>query len=695
SLRWKPGTLWQEGCHDITQCVLAMLAALEPRERIVAMLDNLRGAASLSELDHGALTKLVLERTSTLHDVGAVDAAPNQSLVLTAGKVAEAKKTPEELERALESSVDKMSRLWSTSEGKYVLWHDLPHRRQPSQLTAFQSLRAQFEQKLPILVMIPSPAGFGKSELIAAWRYFTEGKKSLWETTSPTGVAATQVAGCTLHALIQLRSDGTSGLSANLERIKHFQQIAGFVIDEAFMLDDVAMCKLMEVSRQFPLREDLRRVRADLALPHWGFRDVILCGDLRQLPPASGNRPFWSTHVARNLFAVFVLTEDRRHERDAFMQTLKEKLAWGGSLPAPTQDPTRHWPVDGDVREFFLAAFLAGWGLTGAEVDLEVGTALFPLRKDCLRWNEACIQQIERRWGSECWGLDVHGHNWQQQLQPGANHRSTVRLAGIQTPEVLRLRSCPAHRQRLMCLRNVNVQAGWANGSRVRLFASEGWDKPWSGPRRPLRADAKGNYTAETLDLKEVANADFAVFCIRDHEQTLAKAAGRFAREDVQPITAHNDTGLHGHAWRQVQLALAYALSIHKGQGLTMNRIYGSLANIFSFGLVYTECTRTQFQRNIYMVGVPPRDLFAELLRPYRGSPTRVDHERHRLEALLADTSALEKEVAERLSVGDVPGLCGAANLEDPAVRKAVLEEIRAEYAERVRRLHVPAGILA
>ena len=79
------------------------------------------------------------------------------------------------------------------------------------------------------------------------------------------------------------------------------------------------------------------------------------------------------------------------------MQTLKEKLAWGGTLPHPTWSPDQEWSVDDDVVDFLLEGYLRGWGLTGARVDLEVGTALFPRVKDVARWNDACIRQIEQR----------------------------------------------------------------------------------------------------------------------------------------------------------------------------------------------------------------------------------------------------------------------------------------------------------
>ena len=53
--------------------------------------------------------------------------------------------------------------------------------------------------------------------------------------------------------------------------------------------------------------------------------------------------------------------------------------------------------------------YLRGWGLSGATVDLELGTAIFGRRADVNRWNDACRLQIETKFGDECEAIDIHG----------------------------------------------------------------------------------------------------------------------------------------------------------------------------------------------------------------------------------------------------------------------------------------------
>ena len=119
-----------------------------------------------------------------------------------------------------------------------------------------------------------------------------------------------------------------------------------------------------------------------------------------------------------------------------------------------------------------------------------------------------------------------------------------------------------------------------------------------------LRRQSKGSPVAEQLHLSDAqAHRDFNVVVVKDQERTIAKTL-RYSPHDIQCVGARPDEGtMRRAAWRQVQLMLAYALSVHKAQGLTMDVTYLSLTMVFGFGLPYTACTRTPFSRNMLFVG--------------------------------------------------------------------------------------------
>ena len=92
------------------------------------------------------------------------------------------------------------------------------------------------------------------------------------------------------------------------------------------MSDFVFMNAFLTVLQEIPLDAELRRCPDKIGLQHFGYRDIILCGDIRQLPPASGIAPFWSSWIFQNMLEFFVLREDRRHERDPRMRRLKDPV---------------------------------------------------------------------------------------------------------------------------------------------------------------------------------------------------------------------------------------------------------------------------------------------------------------------------------------------------------------------------------
>ena len=227
---------------------------------------------------------------------------------------------------------DNFQKRRCTSSQSYKKWNDAGYSRPPSQWIAYQQLNFRWKSNVPILVNIPAQAGFGKSELINAWRLQMKLADEYWEAIAPSGVAAVQINGKTLHGLIRMDGTCASFLAPNSEQANELKNMQGLIIDEVGMISEPVFKELIRILQAYPLKRERRhRIPPKRAIPMFGYRDVILSGDLRQLPPADGKLPLFATHYYHNLFEFFVLAEDRRHEREPAMQTLKELLAWGGS----------------------------------------------------------------------------------------------------------------------------------------------------------------------------------------------------------------------------------------------------------------------------------------------------------------------------------------------------------------------------
>ena len=256
----------------------------------------------------------------------------------------------------------------------------------------------------------------------------------------------------------------------------------------------------------------------------------------------------------------------------------EELIAWGGSLPEGrlelseemgdvTSIDTRPWPVDDALQSMVIEGYLRGWGISGKNVDLEHGTALAPLQKDVRRWNADCVKQIENLYGKTCDAVDIHGFDPRfpgRTSEQGKTGRSRLahRSLRTQAPEVLQLRTCAEHRMRVMLIRNIDPGHGWANGTAARLLSKGSW-----GCKKPelLHRDLLGHCLAEQVQLADVnKNGDFHVRVVKDQAHTLSKTI-RFNQWDLQSVGASDESASRGSAgWRQIQLILAYALTLHK-----------------------------------------------------------------------------------------------------------------------------------
>ena len=95
-----------------------------------------------------------------------------------------------------------------------------------------------------------------------------------------------------------------SGIYKDPEAQDELRDVQGLLIDEAFMADQDTITEVMDICQNVPVRIPLRQPGA---LELFGYRHVLLFGDLRQLPPASSNPPFWASQIFQTKFEIFTL----------------------------------------------------------------------------------------------------------------------------------------------------------------------------------------------------------------------------------------------------------------------------------------------------------------------------------------------------------------------------------------------------
>ena len=152
-----------------------------------------------------------------------------------------------------------------------------------------------------------------------------------------------------------------------------------------------------------------------------------------------------------------------------------------------------------------------------------------------------------------------------------------------------------------------------------------------------------------------------------------------------------------------MQLIPAYALTAHKGQGLTLTRTYLGLDDLFGYGLAYTMFTRTRFAENMCAVGVPPKDVLEAIVVKHFDGMNAIDRKREQLQTLLQNTSAFDEKIDRRIRAGEFNLNKIADDLKiqgDPLTRESdarlhLREVLYRHYADWCCRLYTDRGLEA
>ncbi len=191
-------------------------------------------------------------------------------------------------------------------------------------------INAQFKKALEVMentaknVFITGKAGTGKSTLLGYFRNITTKKIVV---LAPTGVAALNVKGETIHSFFRFKPDITFEKIKKLKgkRARIYQEIDTIVIDEISMV----RADLLDCVDRF------LRLNADDAKKPFGGLQMVFIGDLYQLPPVitAKEKPlftsrypsayFFDADVFKELSLEFIeLDKVYRQKDEAFIRIL-------------------------------------------------------------------------------------------------------------------------------------------------------------------------------------------------------------------------------------------------------------------------------------------------------------------------------------------------------------------------------------
>lgn len=404
----------------------------------------------------------------------------------------------------------------------------------PSQQAAFD--RAMAGESL----FITGPAGTGKSALLRQLSAALEQRYDVGDdakhvyVSSSTGISASLVSGVTLHSILKagLVRDAAEIVKSAWNNRAFWENCQVLIIDEISMLNDFMFDGIDGAARKVRFRSKNQM---------FGGIQVILFGDLAQLPPVTGDSvvhakvwDHFSKHTA-------LLTDVFRQNDDTFVDLL-HRVRLGNQTRADIErintryvescgdDVPRLYTRNIDVREYNEKKLDA---LPGPDYSYTADDRFAVVKARANKRTKTDDDEVP----------------------------STVRdklRKNVRVAETIRLRVGA----RVLLLININVAAGLVNGSSGEVIEADS-----TGVR--VRFDSGPVMRLERMrfEAREVVGA---------REMMMARM--------------------------QVPLTLGWATTVHKSQGMSLDRAAIDLARVWGVALGYVSLSRLRSLDALYML---------------------------------------------------------------------------------------------
>lgn len=373
-------------------------------------------------------------------------------------------------------------------------------------------------------VFLTGPPGSGKTYVLNQFIQLAKKAGKRVAVTASTGIAATHIAGTTIHSWsgLGIRDEVSERdekwLKENDRLIKRYNNIDVLVIDEVSMIHGKRLDMVNQVTKWLRDSEE----------PFGGLQ-VILTGDLFQLPPINrGDQKIDFVHMSQAWQElnprVCYLTEQHRQAADPLLDLLQAMR-------------------EGDVAEAHFASLSERLGLE-VPADITI-TKLYSHNQDVEHINDSHLQAIAQE--AKTFVMETYG-----------TQAKVEQLAkSVLAPEVLVLKVGAE----VMFVAN-NFADGFANGSRGRVVDFK--------DGKPV-VELQRNRRRITVDL---------------HSWSLEEDGRERARVS------------------QLPLRLAWAITIHKSQGMSLDGAEIDLSRAFTPGMGYVALSRVRSLDGIYLKGI-------------------------------------------------------------------------------------------
>lgn len=421
-------------------------------------------------------------------------------------------------------------------------------------------------------VFLTGSAGTGKSAVIGeVIRTHPEHSSAI---TASTGIVAVALGGVTAHSFFmigkgedsieKLREDARGKVnSVNGSRLKRTRLL---ILDEISMISGDVLDKMDAVARV---------IRDEPNKPMGGLQ-VIFCGDFFQLPPVKAPTFAFQSKCWAALKPKAIELDQIYRQKDVEFVNINQDLRYGICTPAS------------DAR-LKRCAFTVLPPINGI-----IASKLCAARRDVDQENNDQLAKLP--------GPDV------------------VYLAKDSGPRQDLLKECQARPvtklkrgAQVILLKNLDTRSGLANGTRgvvIGFTTGDSTTTEASGVTKPpivkhintpSQANANNGTDNKTWPIVRFENGQ---------EKTI-----RLASFEIKT------GGIMAACRSQIPLALAWSITIHKSQGMTLERAEVNVSGVFDFGQMYVAISRLRSLEGLRLIGFDSSRLHVnpDVMEFYRG----------------------------------------------------------------------------
>ena len=446
---------------------------------------------------------------------------------------------------------------------KYHLEHQLQHENGACKCSDMK----------PFHMFVSGVGGTGKYFLIKTIRalvtqvWHNEKESLLCAVTAPTGLAAFNVGGVTIHRLLQLpiehegRAAGYWRLGKDSLKIMRssLSKLRVLIIDEVSMVSNLNLAYI--------------HLRLDeiFARDQWfGGVNVLFVGDILQLPPVNGALVFdkissksvalklgcmTSVNIWQETVVYDELTINERQKEDLVFSSMLDEVRRG----CPSQE-TIHALEDKVITTPVVDKF------EELLADKQSPLSLFPTRKACLQFNSNMLSRLQTE-THEIPSIDevnetMSTFKWSKKATEELKKLNTDcnMTAGLEA--VLQV----AVGARVMLRRNIDTRKGLVNGALGTVISI-----------KAHHISVHFDNMSDVYDVEKVKSK----FMVMKKIYVFRK---------------------------QFPLILAFAITIHKCQGLSLDCAMMDLSDqVFSPGMAYVALSRVKRLENLHLIAFKPQ----------------------------------------------------------------------------------------